>query len=121
MVIRGYFKIDVYQCTIHIIVTDDTVRSINSLHNKFNYLPIDYAVEGYVVSSEDTIGDYYVVLDSDRLCVNGVNHEKSHVVEHILQDRGIKPNSEVRSYLDGFVSNKFDLFFKKRKLKLKNT
>lgn len=115
MTIKGVFSVAIYSCKIHIIVTDQMLRTINIYNTKFNYLPVKDAVDGYILSPEDRVSDYYLFFDSDSLTVNAVNHEKSHLVEHILQDRGIKPNSEARSYLDGYVSNKMDLFFKKKK------
>lgn len=64
---------------------------------------------------------YYVFFDSDRLNVNEFNHEKSHLVEEILNNRDIKPKDEVRAYLDGFIAEKMTLFFKRRKIEIKTS
>jgi hypothetical protein len=63
-------------------------------------------------------GNYYLFFDLHTIDTNFINHEKSHLVEAILKDRGIRPVDEVRSYLDGYVSEKITAFIKKKKIKL---
>lgn len=123
MAITGKFKIDVYQCHVYIKVCKSVKSSVNYYLAKNNFKLHDCEPAGMFCNplSDERIGSYYIFLNQeDGLNVEVVNHEKSHLVEQILLDRGIKPIDEVRSYLDGYVSQMIDLFFKKRKIKLKN-
>lgn len=118
MTIKGKFTIDVYSCTIFVTIASDTMRSINYYHRKLGYNDLTEPVSGYFLPDTNTVKRYYLFFDEEDLSVNVVNHEKSHLVERILEDREIKSKDEVRSYLDGCVSEKLHEFFKKRNIKL---
>jgi len=123
MATTGKFKIDVYQCTVYIKICKSVKSSVNYYLAKNNFQLHDHEPSGMFCNplSNERIGSYYIFLNQkDGLNVEVVNHEKSHLVEQILLDRGIKPIDEVRSYLDGYISQMIDLFFKKQKIKLKN-
>lgn len=118
---KGRFKCDVFDCDIFITVSDNLLRSINTYFIKNEDGKLKYCPAGYFYRpGGDAIGTYHIFFDFNSLAVNIINHEKSHLVEEILTDRGIKPLDEVRSYLDGFISHKIDSFFTKRKIKIKN-
>ena len=114
----GKFKVDVFDCTVYIVVSDNIMKSINTYLRLNKEGILDYEVDGYCWRPMSVIGTYYVFFDSDSVNLNGLNHEKSHLVEFILNDRGIREKGEVRSYLDGYVSKKMHDFFSKRKIKL---
>jgi hypothetical protein len=121
MTIKGTFTVDVYDCTVHIVVSDRIKTVINNQLRKDEISEIDFAPSGFFYSrGGDYIGDYYLFFDVADVTVDILNHEKCHLVEHILTDREIKAEDETRSYLDGFISRKVDSFMKKRKIKIKN-
>lgn len=120
MVTKGSFKIDVYDCTVHIIVADDVKRSINHHLKKHDEGSLDHAPSAYCYRPDNgRIGTLYVFFDSEDLSTDMIHHEKSHLIDFILGDRDIRAKNDVRAYLDGFISTKFEKFFSKRKLKVK--
>jgi hypothetical protein len=122
MTITGGFNVPIYGCDVKIIISPTLKRSVNYYLRKHGEEKIEFEPAAFffhpVNNPEKSI--YYVFFDSDRLTTNELNHEKSHLVEEILKDRDIKPKDEVRAYLDGFISDKMDLFFKRRKGKIKH-
>lgn len=121
MVIKGSFQVDVFDCNVYILVGDSIRNSINYHLRKCGTGEIDFDPSAFFCNPDlSKIGKYYLFFDVDDLSVDIVNHEKSHLVEQILTDRDIKPVDEIRSYLDGFLSRKIHMFFKNRKIKLKD-
>lgn len=124
MIIYGRFKIDLYDVTIHIRLADSDknfLQSINYFLAKDGEDILKDSPGGYFYRAEGDAFNYYVFFNKSTLTFEIFNHEKSHVIDYILEDREIKATDEIRSYLDGFVSHKMHLFFKKRKIKLKHT
>lgn len=117
MTIKGKFYIDVYSCHVHIIYTDQIERSANYYCKKYE-LDSPGPVEGVVINGN--LLNYYLLINKEYCTVDTFNHEKSHMVEHILKHRNIRPIGEPRAYLDGCVSRKLNLFFKKKKIKIKD-
>lgn len=120
MTIRGTFEVPIYNCRVNIIVSDNIKLIINNVFKKHNH-DFDNNEYGALCYNPGDLecGIYYLFFDKSQLCLNFVNHEKSHLIEYILEDRGIKAKDEVRSYLDGFLSDKIHSVFNKRKIKLK--
>jgi hypothetical protein len=121
MTARGTFKVDVFDCQVHIIIAKSVKSSVNYHLRKHGQELITFEPSGYFCKPDaDRIGNYYVFLSEEDLSVDIYHHEQSHLVEQILIDRDIKPVDEVRAYLTGYVSRMFDRFFKARKIKLRN-
>jgi len=123
MTIKGKFKVDVFDCTIHIVIAKSIKNSVNYYLTKAGQTNslIDYEPSGLFCNPHtERIGNYFIFFQEEDVTVDIINHEKSHLVEQILIDRDIKPKDEIRSYLDGYISRMVDLFFKKRKIKVKN-
>lgn len=116
---KGSFKIDVYSCEVHIFVSDKIKRAIN-YRLGVNDDSIDFEPCGYTCRNNDVISHYFLYFATSCCDVNTINHEKSHLVDFILSDRGVKQTGEQRAYLDGLVSEKLDKFFRVRKIKIKN-
>lgn len=120
MTTKGSFYVDVYGCSVTIIVCDDIVRSLNHYFRKWDCSKQTYEPGAMcVVGMKEDEGTYFLFFNRKDVTWNYINHEKSHLVEYILKDRGIKALDETRAYLDGFVSDKINAFFKKRKIKIK--
>lgn len=106
---KAKFNIDVFDCTVHVIITDKPKEVINAHFRANDCATIDYAPAGFCANfraNAGRIGNYYLIFDVNFIEVNTVNHEKSHLVEFILTDRSIRASGEIRSYLDGFLSKK---------------
>ena len=115
---QGTFSVDVYDCSVTIIVTDRVKFTVNRYLKKFNADPIAYDVDAFFARPDERIGRYYLFFDINNCTIQLINHEKSHLVDHILADREIRRKDETRAYLDGYLSKQIHLFFKKRKIKL---
>ncbi len=120
MTIKGKFKVDVFSCNVHITICDNVARSVNYYLRKYNHETITGEFHGYfLVPNPDSIGHYYIFIDSENITNDTINHEKSHLVEQILKDRCIHAHGECRAYLDGYISSQVHRFFNKRKIKIK--
>lgn len=124
MTVTGTFKVPIYDAEVKIVVSDTQInmlRCINNLRRKHKDELEASCPSAYFYHDAESDDDdwYYMFFQFDKLTVNAINHEKSHLVEQILIDVGIKPKDEARSYLDGFISHKVDLFFRRRKKTLK--
>lgn len=119
MTIKGKFNIDVYNCDVYIIISNNLRRCINNrLRKQESKDSIDFDPSGYFLRCGDDVSNYYLFYDSAYLNHRTINHEKSHLLDYVLQDREIPAIDEVRSYLDGFVSRKLNAFFQRRKIKI---
>jgi hypothetical protein len=121
MSVKGKFNVDVFDCTVHVIITKSIKASVNYHLRRADAETIDYEPSGlFCRPNVERIGNYYIFFHEDDVTSDIINHEKSHLVEAILLDRNITPKNEVRAYLDGYISRMIDSFFKKRKMKIKN-
>lgn len=119
MLVRGKFHIDVYDCNIHIIISNDILKSIKYYYKKHKDGEPSDAPQGLMYRpGTGDIDNYYIFFDEKFLSNNCINHEKCHAVEYILTDRDIRASGEVRAYLDGCISSKIAAFFKKRNIKI---
>jgi hypothetical protein len=117
--VKGKFYVPIYDCHVFITIADDPVNSLNYYLRKNDDGEIDYKIEGYCYKPNTGVGKYYLFFSWDSLSNDTFNHEKSHLVENILENRNIKPRDEVRSYLDGYISTRMYKFLNDRKIKLK--
>jgi len=115
----NHFRIDVYECVVYVVLSSNIEKAIQSrvrLDGHSDYQDGD--VYGYSYRPDCCVDRYYIFLNTYGLTIDTVNHEKSHIVEWILTDRGIKPVGEARAYLDGYISHKISLLLKRNKLKV---
>lgn len=122
MTIKGRIYIPIFYSKINIVVSDNINLVYRNLCRKYESKVEDLGTgDGYSVNfNEFCAGHYYLFFVKNKLDVATFNHEKSHIIEYILKDCGISPTNEVRSYLDGYVSEQLDKWFKRRKIKLKS-
>jgi hypothetical protein len=118
---KGSFYVPIYNCIVNIIISDDLRSSINSCYKKYKQKKIKKkdTPGALCFSPDDCSHTYYLFFDKDTIDINYINHEKSHLVEFILEERDIKARDEVRAYLDGFISEKSFQLFKRLKIRLK--
>jgi hypothetical protein len=121
MIIKGIFRVPIFDADIIIIVSDNLLKTINRYYKKHGDTDFEVVEPGALFYSDGNADTpYYLFFHKSNITTEVVNHEKSHLVEEILIDRSIEPIDEIRSYVDGFVSTKINLFFKRRKLKISN-
>jgi hypothetical protein len=119
MTTKGSFKVPIYDCTVHLIVSDRVLRCINNQLQKDGEELLEICPGGWFYRPAECYCNYYIFFHLGNLSHNYINHEKSHLVEEILTDRGISPKGESRAFLDGFISHKIELFFRRHKKILK--
>jgi len=73
------------------------------------------SIYGYAVSPE-TLKSYYIFYDINSLTFNYISHEIAHMVDFILEERGIELTGETRAYTTGYLSEQIFSFVLKNKL-----
>lgn len=113
---HGKIFIPIFECTVKVVIAPNDVsmlRSINYYLRKRKDSPwLTPPEAAFMVEHNDYSDSYILFFNKKNLTVNLINHEKSHVLEQILLDRQIRSTGEVRSYLDGWFSNKLTLLFR---------
>ena len=118
---KGEFQVDVFDCSVYMVVSPFLRRSINATKRHYKDETIDFEPAGYFYRPGlgDRIGKYYIFIHKDCVDHNTINHEQQHLLECILSDRSIRNKGEVTSYLNGYLSKKINQFFKKNNLIIK--
>ena len=119
MTTKGHFYVPIYECYVNVILSDNLKRVINNVIVKNNDEKIDYEPQAFAYNPDNEEANYYLFFHPNILTTSMINHEKSHIIDFILGDRDIKREDEARAYLDGFISDKINKFFKRRKLRIK--
>jgi hypothetical protein len=120
MTTKGSFCVEIYKCCVNITICDDILKSINYYLKKWdNKLLAEEPLAYFMSGVGEDESHYYLFFNRDHINSNILNHEKSHLIDHILKERGIKAHDEARAYLDGYISEKINSFFKRRKIKIR--
>ncbi len=112
-------KIPIYKCTCHIVIDKEIEKVINKyVKNKKweKHLAVEAGNElhGLAINPRDN-DNFYIFYSSGSLTVNYIAHEISHMIDFIMDEKGIEDKGEARAYLTGYVSEKiFDYIFKKQ-------
>ena len=105
-------KINMYQCAVHFILTDDLAKEYNRIYRKHKELPIYPAEDGEAWTLTFDISDYYILVSEKHKFVNTIAHEVYHVVYSILNDRDID-DEENGAWLCGMlIDEAFKFYFK---------
>ncbi len=118
MNLQGDFYVPIYNCRVHIIIAKKLRKTLDELCKKLGKKKKGNKSCAAMFLSDDSDSTYYLVFEKGNVTSNLVNHEKAHLGEDILMDRGIKPKGETRCYLDGFLSEEIDKIFKQKKIKV---
>lgn len=107
-------KVPVYSFTCDIIFDHEIESRINAVRKKQKLEPIEGTVHGYALG-ENNIHKYTIFYSLDRLSINTISHEISHLIDYVLLDREVDPpTGEPRAYLTGHVTEKvMEYIFKK--------
>lgn len=115
------FKIALYDLKCHIIIADNIERLYNNLARKngWTLLSEDSNNGGLAIAKD--LWNYYIFYRPDSLTPGILAHEASHIVDEILQVRGIELVGEARAYLTQHITDKiYDYVLKHRLLVHKN-
>jgi len=118
MTIKGQFRIPIYRADVYVIVTDQLMRVINYRLKEIGEDPLEIEPGAFFIR-KDQSSDYYLYFTFEMLTLPIINHEKSHLIDYILKDCGMKKDDEGRAYLDQFITEKLQKFFKIKGLKVK--
>lgn len=112
-------KLPMYNCVVHLIITNQSQKTIKAIFKKYNFTedPDDVVAEGMVITPD--ISDYYMVIDLNYLSYNTICHELYHCVVRITEDRDIT-DEETQAWLAGHLSGIVFLHLDKKNLKIKH-
>lgn len=107
-------KIDIklYQCKVHLFLTDDLTREYNRIYKKHGEVPTEPAEDGEAWTLTFDICDYYILINDKKSSVNTIAHEVYHVVYGIMQDRDIQ-DEESGAWLCGMLIDEALKFYNK--------
>src|ERR1044072_4367440 len=100
------FKVGVYYLMCHVIIADDIEKIYNKLAKKngWNQLSDDTEAGGLAIGGD--LFNYYIFYKTNSLTPGILAHEASHIVDEILQNRGIELVGEARAYLTQHITDK---------------
>jgi hypothetical protein len=107
--------VPVYQFKCIVVIDSDIEKRINSYTKRNCWegeaLKEDETVHGMAVSTKSS-HNYYIFYDIASLNANVITHEVSHLVDYVLEHKGIE-DGEARAYLSGYINEKiFDYVIK---------
>ena len=107
-------KIDInlYQCKVHLILTDNLSKEYDRLHKKYKDIPTQPGDAGEAWTLSFDISDYYILVSDKHIMVNTIAHEVYHVVYSLLNDRDIE-DEESGAWLCGMLIDEALKFYQK--------
>jgi hypothetical protein len=102
-------NIQLYQCRVHLILTDDMQKEYLRIYKKHNEIPTEPADSGEAWTLTFDINDYYILVS--KMSTNTIAHEVYHVVYSILHDRDIE-DEESGAWLCGMLIDEALKFYK---------
>jgi hypothetical protein len=110
-------KIPMYSCIIQIIITDDLIKTVNSIYKKYKIDDVfSDSAEGCFITTD--IDMYMLCLDIKYLTHNTIAHEIYHAVPKLTADRDIN-DEEAQAWLCGWLTEQVYKFIDKKQLIVK--
>ena len=116
----GSFFVPIYNCTVTLYVGPDIKNKCaeyEEIHQDIDKVPEDKGTSRGVTYAPDDIDFLYILIDEKDFTVNIFNHERSHLVDELLESRDMQARDECRAYLEGFIAEQFELLFLKMKIR----
>lgn len=116
MYLSKTIPVPIYSTKVRFIVTGDAKKTVNSFHKKHN---IHHKYEDCIEGLMFTVGMdiYNIIIDSNYLSHNTIQHETFHAVMAITADRNIF-EEEQRAWLMGYLGQEIQNFLKSKKVSL---
>jgi len=113
-------KVDIYNCKIFFVVTENLLKDALFLYKKYKIVPPEDV--GELRDNEGlyltfNISNHYLLIDNKYLTHNTLAHEIHHVVNNITNDRDVD-DEEAEAWLCGFITEKIYLYLEKQKMKI---
>lgn len=110
-------KIPMYSCSVQVIITDDLIKTVNSVYKKYKIDDVfSDSAEGCFITTD--IDMYMLCLDIKYLTHNTIAHEIFHAVTKLTLDRDINDN-EQQAWLCGWFTEQVYKFTDKKQLIVK--
>ena len=109
-------NIPLYSFKCSVIIADEIEKVIAKYLKRFK-IPLteeNGEYDGYALFTPQS--KYYIFYSLHSLTPNTIVHEVSHIVDYMVEDKGIEKTGEARSYLTGYISEKIFDFILKNKL-----
>lgn len=118
---RLTISVPIYDFKCIVIFDNKIEKTVDRYLKKDKARPLDEEVFGFSFRPGGSLKIYYIFYGLEKLDVNTICHEISHIIDFTLEDRNVeKSNGEARAYLTGYISEKvFDYIFKHKLLKNK--
>jgi len=114
--LRTTVDLPLYQYKVHIIFSNDVVKS-RSKRDKFFKRVYDMgAASALHCTIEGDEGNSYIFFPYD-VGMSQLVHEASHAIETLILVNGMRPCKETRGYLYGYLCSKITLFMHKTDIK----
>lgn len=122
MEIKKRIDVDVYGCSIVVVVTDDMEKTMKKYFKKFKIQYEDGFYYGlFLPSSEKDHNTYHILFNQSELSLNTIAHETYHACYRILKDRGVgMDDEEPMAYLMGFLIQEVLTAIVKQKINISN-
>jgi hypothetical protein len=108
-------KLPIYELNCKVIIAKDIDKHVNKLLFKQGDDPTEDGIDGYTTHNPDaTI--YYIFYNLDVLTTNLIAHEASHLVDFILENKGIELVGETRAYIMGYIMEQILKYVHKKRI-----
>lgn len=121
---RFTISLDLYNCRITVILTDDSINKIyKRLQKKYSEQYIIEEIEpmGMAFSPDNDTSIYYIILNftNNQIDIWAFVHEIDHIKNYILKYRGVhynRINDESGAYLSGYIADCIYKIMKKKEI-----
>jgi hypothetical protein len=107
-------KLNLYQCAVHLVITDDMSKTYAQIHKKYNENQDQDGSVAEAWSIHFDMKDYYLIVDLKHVSINTIAHEVYHTVHTILENRDIR-DEESGAWLCGMIMDEAFKFYLKQK------
>ena len=112
------YNYPIYACKIKFILTDDFINIVAKWYKKNNLQSQEEIVESEGIVLYQSIDDYTLLINTNYLTYNTINHELYHLTRELAEPRSIF-EIEAQAWIMGNLSQIFYSFINKKQLTIK--